>query len=83
MAILLELLETPPAVVGAGTPAERYVWPGFAEIDLAALTPPLEVQLYRLVSPAEVKRMRERKAWSWWRLSIGVDGTWHSFLKAE
>ena len=83
LAILLELLETPPAVVGAGTTAERYVWPGFAEIDLATLSPPLEVQLYRLVSPAEAKTMRERKVWSWWRLTIGVDGTWHSFLKAE
>lgn len=83
LAILLELLETPPAVVGAGTPAERYVWPGFAEVDLATLPPPLEVQLYRLVSPAEAKTMRERKVWSWWRLTIGADGTWHGFLKAE
>ena len=83
LAILLEILECPPAIVGAGTSSERYVWPGFAEADLATLPPPLEVQLYRLVSPAEAKAMRERKAWSWWRLSIGVDGTWHSFLKPE
>jgi hypothetical protein len=83
LAVLLAILETPPAVVGAGTSTERYVWPGFAEADLATLPPPLEVQLYRLVSPAEAKTMRERKTWSWWRLTIGADGTWHSFLKAE
>jgi hypothetical protein len=83
LALLLEILESPPAVVAAGTSAERYVWPGFAEIDLATLTPPLEVQLYRLVSPDHVKAMREGKRWTWWRLSIGADGTWHSFVKGE
>ena len=43
LALLVEILEAPPAIVGAGTPAERYIWPGFAEVDLAGLTPALEV----------------------------------------
>lgn len=83
LAVLLEILETPPAVLGAGTAGERYVWPGFAEVDLTALPPPLEVMLYRLVSPADVAEMRAGKTWTWWRLSIGADGTWHGFLKSK
>jgi hypothetical protein len=27
--------------------------------------------------------MRARKKWTRWRLTIGADGTWHSFKKAE
>ena len=82
LAILVAILESPPARVGPAD-AARYVWPGFAEADLSALTPAQEVQLYRLVSAAHVRAMRERRAWTWYRLSIGADGTWHSFLKAE
>ncbi len=60
-----------------------YVWPYLAELALDKLTPAQEVDLLRLVSPAEAKTMREKKKWTWWRLTIGADGTWHSFKKAE
>ncbi len=60
-----------------------YVWPALAEADLTKLTPQQEVALYRLVSPDQVKTMREAKRWQWWRLAIGADGTWHAFHKAE
>ena len=83
LAVLVSILESAPIAVGAGTPSERYIWPGFAEMDLGALTPAQEVQLYRLVTPAEAQAMREKKKWTWYRLSIGADGTWHSFLKAD
>lgn len=83
LAVLLEILEGPAVVLSAGKPGERYVWPAFAELDLTALTPAQEVQLYRLVSPQDVTLMRQRKVWTWYRLSIGADGTWHSFVKAD
>jgi len=60
-----------------------YVWPYLATLDLDKLTPAQEVDLYRLMPPAEAKAMREKKKWTWWRLSIGADGTWHTFMKAE
>ena len=44
---------------------------------------PEEVDLLRLVTPEEAKAMRAARKWTWWRLSIGADGTWHSFKKAE
>ena len=41
------------------------------------------VELLQLVGPAEAKAMREKKKWTWWRLTIGADGTWHSLKKGE
>ena len=32
---------------------------------------------------AMLKIMREKKQWTWYRLAIGADGTWHSFQKTE
>jgi hypothetical protein len=50
---------------------------------LDKLTPDQEVRLYRLVKPDEVKAMRQKKKWTWYRLAIGADGTWHSFQKSD
>ena len=83
LAVLVSILESTPVAVGTGTSGERYIWPGLAEMDLGTLTPAQEVQLYRLVTPAEAQAMREKKKWTWYRLSIGADGTWHGFLKTE
>jgi type II secretory pathway component PulL len=55
------------------------VWPYFAELPLATLTPAQQVELDRLVSPAEAKAMRTAGKWGWWRLAIGAAGTWLSF----
>jgi hypothetical protein len=44
-------------------------------LDPTKLTPAQEVDLNRLTSPADAKAMREKKKWTWWRLSIGADGT--------
>jgi hypothetical protein len=86
LAILGEILEAGHAVVPLGKDIENnrlYVWPALAEAPLDRLTPEQEVRLYRLMPPAEVKAMREKKKWTWYRLVIGADGTWHSFLKPE
>ena len=42
-----------------------------------------DFDLYRLMPPATAKTMRDKKKWTWWRLSIGADGTWISFRKSE
>jgi len=58
-----------------------YIWPYFAEVPLAKLTPAQEVELLRLVPPAAVKAMRAAGRYTHWRLAIGADGTWHSFRR--
>jgi hypothetical protein len=86
LAILAEILEAGYAVLPVGADIENnrlYVWPALAEVPLHQLTPAQEVQLYRFVTPGEVKRMREKGTWTWYRLAIGADGTWHAFRKTE
>ena len=83
LAILVSILEMPPAVVGGGSTPERFVWPGIAEVPPGTLTPAQQVQLLRLMPVAEAKTVRAAKTWKWYRLSIGVDGTWHAFDRAE
>jgi hypothetical protein len=86
LAVLAEILPMRAAELPLGKDLENniiYVWPYLAEMDLGKLTPAQEVELLQLVGPAEAKAMRDKKKWTWWRLTIGADGTWHSFKKAE
>lgn len=86
LAILASLIDAGHAVVPVGRDVENarlYVWPRFAEATLDKLSAEDEVQLYRLITPAMLKAMREKKKWTWYRLVIGADGTWHSFQKED
>jgi hypothetical protein len=86
LAALADILEMKPAELPLGKDLENniiYVWPYLAEAKLDQLTPAQEVDLLRLVSPEKAKAMRAAKKWTWWRLAIGADGTWHSFKKME
>ena len=86
LAVLANILQMRPAELPLGKDIENnivYVWPYLAEARLDALTPAEEVDLLRLVSPERAKAMRAAKTWTWWRLSIGADGTWHAFKKSE
>ncbi len=79
MAALIEVLTTGYAVKDQPD-TQMYVWPHFAERGLDGLTPPEQVELYRLVPPAEADRMAET-GYDYYRLGIGADGTWHFFYK--
>ena len=86
LAILANILAAEHTTLPLGKDIENnlvYVWPAAAEARFDALTPAQEVALLRLVSPAELKAMREKKRWTGYRLVIGADGTWHSFQKHE
>lgn len=86
LAIIANLLALPPARLAIGRDPENntvYVWPYLAELPLDSLTPVEEVDLYRLMSPAQAKAMKAAKTWTWWRIAIGADGTWHTFRKYD
>ena len=86
LAILGNILHTDPALLPIGRDAENngvYVWPGIAEADLQKFTPAQEVELYRLMPVADAKAMIAAKTWIWWRIAIGADGTWLTFMKYE
>lgn len=83
LAILANLLAVGPTQVALGSDLENpavYVWPYLSELPLDKLTPAQEVDLFRLMAPQAAREIRETKKWAWYRLSIGADGTWHSFM---
>lgn len=83
LAILANLLSVGPAEQPLGRDFENnavYVWPYLAELDLDKLTPGQVVDLYRLLPADKISEMRAAKRWTWYRLVIGADGTWHSFM---
>jgi hypothetical protein len=86
LAALSLILEAGYVVVPLGRDIENnrlYIWPYFAETPLDRLTPAQEVELLRLVPAAAAKDMRAKGRYTYWRLSIGADGSWHSFRKDE
>jgi hypothetical protein len=86
LAALSLILEAGYVVLPLGRDLENnrlYVWPYFTEVSIHKLTPAQEVELLRLVSPASLRNMRAKGRYTYWRLAIGADGTWHSFRKDE
>jgi hypothetical protein len=86
LAALSLILEAGYVVLPLGRDIENnsiYIWPYFAETPLDRLTPAQEVELLRLVPAAAAKDMKVKGRYTYWRLSIGADGSWHSFRKDE
>lgn len=83
LSILISILETPFVHVEKGTPQEIYLWPYFARMPLKALTPEQRVELFRIVTGADYKEMLEFGAYSFYRLGISPDGTWHFFVAGD
>jgi hypothetical protein len=84
LAALAEILDAGYVTLPLGPDLENnkvYVWPYFAEVPLGTLSPAQEVELLRLVPPASLKAMRSAGKYTYWRISIGADGTWHSFRR--
>ena len=84
LAVLAELLDAGYVSLPLGRDLENnriYVWPYFAEVPFGKLTPAQQVELLRLMPPAAAKEMMGTGKYTYWRLAIGADGTWHSFRK--
>ena len=83
LSIMLDILSTGYAHVGAGTPDEAYVWPYFAEKKLDQLTPPEKVDLMRIVTAGDFADMQEYGGYNFYRIAITPDGHWKSFLSGN
>jgi hypothetical protein len=83
LGLLLNLLDQPYVRVDAETPNEMYVWPAYAHLALNQLTPAQQVEVYRLVTGADLQQMTDAAAWTFFRLGIGADGTLHYFFAGE
>jgi hypothetical protein len=80
LAAMLNVLASGFVHVGKGQ-NELYVWPYFAESNLALLTPAQEVELYRIMSPSIAVSMKQSGKYSYYRLGISPEGVWHYFLQ--
>ena len=84
--VLAAILEMQPAAVPFGRDIENnaiFVWPYLAERDVTKLTAKEESDLAKLMPAEDASAMKAAKRWTWWRLAIGADGTWHSFRKEK
>ena len=86
LAVLAEILSMNAAELPFGKDLENniiYVWPYLAEVRARQADAVARGRPHSPRGRAEAKRMQAKKKWTWWRLTIGADGTWHSFKKAE
>jgi hypothetical protein len=83
LSILLTILDTGFVHVDQGTPQEIYLWPYFARLPLKGLTPEQKVELFRIVTGADYKDMIDIGAYSFYRLGIAPNGTWHFFVTGD
>jgi hypothetical protein len=84
LAALGQILEAGYVILPTGRDLENnriYVWPYFAEVELATTTPAQEVELMRLLGAATARELKAKGRYSSWRIAIGADGVWHSFRK--
>jgi hypothetical protein len=83
LAILLEVLESGYAHVGADTADELYVWPYFAQYPIEALTPEQMVELFTLLTAADYEDMKSYGAYTFFRVGIAPDGRWLFFVAGD
>lgn len=83
LAIILDILSTGAALVDKGTPEAQYVWPYFAEKALDKLSPPEQVELYRIVTASDVSDMKEFGGYNFYRIGITPDGKWKFFVAGD
>ena len=83
LSILITILDAGFVHVDQGTSQEIYLWPYFARLPLKALTPEQKVELFRIVTGADYKDMIDFGAYSFYRLGIAPDGTWHFFVSGD
>jgi hypothetical protein len=76
LAAMLDVMSSGFIRTGKGQD-EMYVWPYFAETDLAKLTPAQEVEFYRVVAPALAVPMKRSGKYSYYRLGISPSGVLH------
>jgi len=84
LAALGQILEAGYVALPIGRDIENnrvYVWPYFAEVAPGKLTPAQETELLAIVPAAMAEDMKKGGRYTFYKLGIGADGTWHFFLR--
>ena len=80
LAAMLNIVASGAVLTGKGHDA-MYVWPYFAEAEIAELTPPQQVEFYRVVPPNRAKAILKNGKYDYYRLGISPAGVWHYFIR--
>jgi hypothetical protein len=80
LAAMLNIIASGAVLTGKGHDA-MYVWPYFAELEIAKLTPPQQVEFYRVVPPKKAKAILKSGKYDYYRLGISPAGVWHYFIR--
>ena len=83
LAILLEVLEAGFVHVDAGTDAEMYIWPYFFAWPFEKLTPPMRVELFRILTAGDVQDSADFGGYIFYRAGIRPDGRWDFFVAGD
>jgi hypothetical protein len=83
LAILLEVLEAGYVHVDAGTESEMYIWPYFFTWPFEKLTPPMKVELYRILTAGDVQDSTDFGGYIFYRVGIKPDGGWDFFVAGD
>ena len=83
LAILIEVLQAGWVHKNPGEPEEMFVWPYFAEMPLDQLSDSQKVELFKIVSVADLQEMEIFGTYIFYRLGIGLDGTWYFFVTGD
>jgi hypothetical protein len=83
LSILVTILQTGFVHADKGTPQEMYLWPYLARMPVKSLTSEQKVELFRIITGSDYKDMLDFGAYSFYRLGIGPDGTWHFFVAGD
>ena len=84
LAALEAILDAGWAAVPLGADIENnriYVWPRFAATGTGSLSADERAELGRIVPADRLDANQQSGTYSYWRLGISADGTWHSFTR--
>ena len=83
LAILIEILEAGFVKFDAGTEQEMYVWPYFFAWPIDRLTPPMRVELFRILTAGDLEDSESIGSYIFYRLGVRSDGSWAFFLAGD
>ncbi len=83
LSILIRLFRAGFVRQAPGSGDEMFIWPYFAKMPIAELTPAQQVELLTIVTPERFKTMQASGVYDYYRIGIAHDGTWHYFIDED
>ena len=83
LSILIEILNTGYAVTEGENGEDLYIWPYFSALSFDELTRAQLVELYKIITPADMEDMRAFGGYIFYRLGISESGKWQYFVAGD